>query len=201
MLALTGAERTGKTTLAKAFAEASNIPFQPFNTSDIIVEMGLDITKPIDVVTRINLQERILKKHLAEIRDSPAMCITDRSTIDFAAYLITSIGNNCPEEYQDWVLDYVDTCIKHANNSYFGVIVVQPGIEYVEAENKPLKSKTRQELFNMTCMALVNDVRFASPAFYIKKDNLILTDRVASVGNILKYLIGNIPSLEDVTRH
>ena len=202
MLALSGAQRTGKTALAKAFSEATLIPYMPSRTVDIIKSMGLDITKPMDIETRFEFQDNVLNQHLEDVSSVKVASITDRSTLDFASYLMLEVGNECPQKYEDRVLEYVNKCLEQASKIYFGIVLVQPGIPFVVEENKYPPSVVRQELMNVTCLGLLNDKRCDTNGFFLQRNRTEIGLRVQSVVNIWNHITGHYSSLiQESTLH
>lgn len=96
MFALTGAHRSGKTTLAKAAAEKLDIPFVDMAVSQVFADNGLNpkASYPFDV--RLNIQGLILdhmdvKLQLASTSSPMGLFIADRSPFDVLGYTMADI--------------------------------------------------------------------------------------------------------------
>src|SRR3569832_863688 len=62
LIGLCGAHRTGKTSLAKAYAKKHGIAFMETSVSAIFKELGLDPAASFDFKTRLDIQEVILER-------------------------------------------------------------------------------------------------------------------------------------------
>ena len=62
MIGLSGAHRTGKSSLARAFAEKHGIPFVETSASQVFKDLGVDPAATHDFSTRLTVQEEILKR-------------------------------------------------------------------------------------------------------------------------------------------
>jgi len=151
MFGLSGAHRTGKSTLAKVISEKLHLPYAQLNeASRIFKEMGL--VQGIDYSPEIVLtvQERILeaadKFFQAHIDEHGTSFITDRTPLDMAAYMMVLVGRS---NFTDKELVRVESYLKDCRtvcSSYFSMIMlVQPGIPYVAEEGKPPPNLMYQE--------------------------------------------------------
>ena len=61
MIGLTGAHRTGKTTLAKEYGIANDIPVVLTSASKVFHDMGLSPQEDYPIDIRMTIQENILK--------------------------------------------------------------------------------------------------------------------------------------------
>lgn len=137
-IGLCGAHRTGKTTLAKAFAERAGIPFVQTSTSRVFADMGLDpaIDYPMDV--RLDVQDRILFVLREQWRAMNGQkFITDRTPIDMIAYTLADVRQSTLTPEQDQRLKrYMDDCFNATNEFFSTLIVVMPGIPVTAAPGK-----------------------------------------------------------------
>ena len=201
MLALSGAHRVGKSTLAKAFAEKNEWDYVASSTSAIFKNFGLDVNKPLTFDQRMLVQEATFEVHLDDVKKANARAITDRSTIDMAAYAMAEWAKAAEGEQQDRLYDYVDRCIRAANWLYAGWVLVQPGIPYVEEEGKPSLSKPFQEVLHVLCSGYMRDPRFTGVKYIINDSVVELDKRVIVLENIVKCLIRNHLADGAVTLH
>lgn len=141
-LGLSGSHRTGKTTLAAAFAEQEKRTFVRTSASEVFALLGKDPKVDYPIGERIAIQEAILyaferQYQEAEKRDVP--WISDRTPIDLASYMMADVMRGTFEgepEFAMMVNDYVARCIAATNLWFSTVILVQPGIKVVEAPGK-----------------------------------------------------------------
>ena len=134
ILGLTGAHRTGKTTLAKAYAEKYGIEFVPSSASNLFAKLGLEPSDKLSIADRMMVQEAILddmETKLKSIRKREVGAIFDRTPFDLIAYTLCDVSNGSieSEEMEECVLKYIQRCYDVANK-YFNVgVLVQPGRE------------------------------------------------------------------------
>lgn len=106
------------------------------------------------------VQEATLEVHLDDVKKADALTITDRSTIDMAAYAMAEWAKAAEGEQQNRLYEYVDRCLKAANWLYAGWVLVKPGIPYVEEEvNLPCRSHSRKFItffVQVICMTLAS---------------------------------------------
>src|SRR3569832_345872 len=87
LIGLCGAHRTGKTSLAKAYAKKHGIAFMETSVSAIFKELGLDPAASFDFKTRLDIQEVILERLDAKYsmwRQSALRSLTARRLICLA---------------------------------------------------------------------------------------------------------------------
>lgn len=131
-IALCGAHRSGKTTLAKAFADRHGIKYLDMSTRSVISSLGLDVSVPLSPDDRKRLQNRLLAKY-AELYRTPGSWVADRSPLDLVAYSLMEYPGD------DWVDTYSHDCLRIL--SYLTHLVYVPStIPVVEDRNKPTAS-------------------------------------------------------------
>jgi len=178
-MGLTGAHRTGKTTVADAVTRHNELPFVVSSASQIAQEMGIDLTKPIPFPLRLAYQERILEVYTALYEAQNDCFITDRTPLDLAAYLIADV----PNDLTDPALIartrlYIEKCFAITNKHFALVMQVQPGIPYVAAPGKPLPNQAYQEAINTIILGLMYDDRLEAEIDVIDRGMTQLTDRI-----------------------
>lgn len=189
MLALSGAHRVGKSTLAKAFAEKQDWTFIQTSASPVFKHFGLHIDQQLTFDQRMLVQNAVLELHLDDARKASSKSITDRSTIDMAAYALAEWGKNAQGKQCDLLDDYVDRCLNAAKWTYSGWVMVQPGISYVEEEGKPAASKPFQYLHHTLCMGMMNDGRIKGmPRFIISSNVTEIDARITILEKIVTAL-------------
>lgn len=175
---LSGAHRTGKTTLAKAFSEATKVPFLETSTSAIMKEHGFDPMLDYPLSDRIHIQNKILDGMEALYRSGPEIFITDRTPLDAAAYMLADI-TRAPSMQDIEVMRYIGRCIEVTNEFFSTILVLQTGIPLIHAEGKAPSSPAYVEHIGLIVMGLVNDERLGSRHFFVPKRYLTLEDRVS----------------------
>lgn len=181
MILLTGAERTGKSTLAKAYAEARGITFMPARTTQIWAEMGLT-PGPLDPDTRMRFQDRVLEAHIEDCKNVDGPAISDRCPLDFITYLMIDLQGTDFDFKR--VEAYLNHCVDTINRFGTAVVLLQPGLPYVEDEGKLRKCLVRQELFNCVVGSLMLTTDLMPPVFRMGRDTLDLKERIDTLNLI-----------------
>lgn len=183
MLGLCGSHRTGKTTLAKRYAEKNGLEFVETSASAVFKEMGLDPAKTYDFATRLTVQEAILTafdkvyaKHVSKLT------ITDRTPLDLMAYtLAEATGEAVRSEDQARLSAYIEKCFDVVNKRFLALIVIQPGIQLVQAEGKGAMNSAFIEHLNSLVLGLSVDERVKTAHFYLPRHMVDLEERVSAV--------------------
>lgn len=184
MMALLGAHRVGKTTLAQEYAKQNGWHFAQTSVSAWIKELGHDpATVHSDFGTRLDVQEHVLEKLSVFLKESQGeKVITDRSPLDLLAWTMTEAnGDLVKPEHQERFKKYTDQCFDLANRYFSTLLLVQPGIEVKPDEGKGALNQAFMEHLNTIMMGLVNDPRLKVQHFYIPRDRTDLALRVKSV--------------------
>lgn len=183
MIGLAGAHRTGKTTLAKAYAEKYEYEFAQTSVSAIFRDLGHDPSESFDFKTRLSIQEQILIRMTRFYREvSNQRVITDRTPIDFMGYtLAEAVGETVQPEDQERLVRYMNDCFEVTNRFFSEIVVVQPGIPLVEEEGKAALNKGYIEHLNNLIIGLCCDERLKIAHFYIPRSRVELEARVLSI--------------------
>jgi predicted ATPase len=183
MIGLTGAHRTGKTTLAKAFAEERGIPFLQTSASQVFKEIGLNPAVEYPFEVRLDVQERILQAFAEQYRSMGGkMFITDRTPIDMMAYTLAEVrANNLTPELSKRLDKYLSSCVKLTNEIFAILVIVQPGIQVVAEEGKAsLEGMYIEHIANLVMGITASEVIHASH-FFVPRRTLSLEKRVKCV--------------------
>lgn len=172
----------------------------PSRAGEIFKRFGFNMEQKLPVDQRIELQVAILNAHLADIaamNGSPF--VSDRSTLDFAAYLTLHTMHDATTEERQIVEKYVQDCLKIATWKYYGVVLVQPGIPYEEAEGKPKNNALIQEAFNGLCMSYMRDKKLDCGAYMFERHLTDLDTRMESSLAIWNMLLHDLKPEKSVT--
>ena len=142
------------------FSEATGIPFIASPVSQIFAEMGFTVGQPLCFEQRMELQEETLKRHQDAIFDVGGAFVSDRTTLDFAAYTVAEWGMMVTAENDKRLADYVDKCLTSAQKLYSMTILIQPGIPFVDEAQKG-RSGSWQELHTTLLSGFMHDHRFS----------------------------------------
>jgi len=142
MIGLCGAQRTGKSTLAEAFAQSAGIPYLATTASGVFEMLDLDPKVEYPFETRMMIQEVILQmfeSQYEEMTRQSAFFIADRTPIDLASYALADVTRATLVGRPELALalgKYVQRCLKSTSRFFTLVVLVQPGIPLVEAPGK-----------------------------------------------------------------
>lgn len=194
MIGLCGAHRSGKTTLARAFAKKTGITFVETSVSSIWKDFGLDPAAEHDFGTRLMIQEQILKRIDAKFAEySGKECITDRTPLDMAAYtLADAIGNRVPPAVQSRLRKYVEDCFQSANRRFSMMLLLQPGIPLVDEPGKAPLNEGYIEHLNSLILGLTVDERLRCPHFYMPRSIVDLDERLNALESATQRAKGRV---------
>lgn len=184
MIGLLGAHRTGKTSLAKQYAEKHGIAFIETSVSAIFKELGYDPAGTFDFATRLTIQEAILERLDKMYGGVVGQAICDRTPIDLMAYTAAeAVGESVTPADQTRFARYVQRCFEMTNKRFSTIILVQPGIPLVMAEGKAALNEAYIEHLNSLMLGLSVDQRVRVPHFYIPRQLIAMEDRLAALEN------------------
>lgn len=139
-IGLAGAHRTGKTTMAKRFAEDHGCEYVTISMTQIMADMGLEPADIQDVQTRLKVQRKAVQACDRMFVGRKTAFIADRTPIDVAAYTIAdAVQGFYGPEYSDEAVKIVDDCLDITNMAFSGILHVHPSphIKYVMEPGKP----------------------------------------------------------------
>lgn len=180
MIGLCGAHRTGKTSLARNFAQKQGIPFIETSVSKIWFELGYDPAVTYDFNTRLMVQEEILKRIDAKLAQYAGQeFVTDRTPLDMAAYtLADAIGDRVPSTAQKRLKDYLQACFDSTNKRFGVICLIQPGIPLVDEPGKAVMNEAYIEHLNSLIFGLTVDERVTSHHFYMPRAIVDMQERI-----------------------
>lgn len=179
-IGLCGAHRVGKTTLAKAFADASGMRFVETRVSSILESIGLNPKVQYSFEQRLEAQILILKK-LKVHWEAYISCIMDRTPIDVLAYMEADVLRNFPnnKEIETLYMEYRKDCLDWACR-FDKIILIQPGIPIVEDDTSAPGVLPYMEHLNSLMFGYVADLSLSGKlnASVLERDVLDLNQRV-----------------------
>jgi predicted ATPase len=193
VLGLVGSHRTGKTTLAQAFAQKFELPFVRTSATEVFAAIGRDPKVDYPIEERISIQEAILyafEKQYEQARSVSKVFIADRTPIDLASYLLADIqrGTTAPiPGLSDMVTGYVDRCMNSASTWFSTIILVQPGIPLVEADGKAPACPAYIEHLNALQMGLLQDPKLHSRHYCIPRKFTNLEERISALSHAVSH--------------
>lgn len=188
-ICLAGSHRSGKSTLAKLVADQLGWTYIPSRAGEVFASFDLDMSEEIAADVRLEIQIAILDAHANDLSAQagrPWIC--DRSALDSAAYMTLNMVKDCPARLARRGMEYIDRCFQVANRHCAAIVLVQPGIPYVAAPNKPPPNDLLVEAMNTYVWGLMNDRRMTAKPAFIRRDVTDLDVRAAH----LRGLIGKL---------
>jgi hypothetical protein len=144
---LTGAHRTGKTTLAKLVAEDLKMTFHDASVSKIMREAGINAVGDVPLEARVEAQEFLLRRYLKDLQWAPRPLVTDRTPLDMVGYMLGEITmHNTDAKLGARIQNYVEECLGATLVHFDTIIVVRPLTAYVEHPDKPPLNRAYQSL-------------------------------------------------------
>lgn len=204
MIGLSGANGTGKSTLAQAFAKEVEIPFVATSASEVFKNMRLDPTVEYPLDLRLLIQEALLvtfERQYVEAADKSEIFITDRTPIDLASYLLADVQRSSltlEPGLAGEITRYVDKCFKSTSRFFSTVVLVQPGIVTdLFREGKAPSCPAYQEHLNAIQLGLLCDERNLSRRYVIPRDVKSIEARVKSLIGATKAAFSAAQALRD----
>jgi molybdopterin-guanine dinucleotide biosynthesis protein len=210
-----GASGVGKTTLCKALElkHPESVTYHKTSVSEVANALGLDINNIGSVQNRMELQNALLlqfKHRIARLRDrchAPGLenswALLDRSFIDLILYTLACpyVYINKDPEVQQWVKDYVETCVIAQIEQVDLAVLIQPGIEVgqVSSPDEPGKqSFSRSHAAQLMSNAILKGL-FSSTAIVtnnarplvIPDDMVSLDERVGAISGVITAAMTN----------
>ena len=187
MIGLAGSHRTGKTTLAKKYAEFKNLNFVQTSSSAVFKELGFDPKMDYDIKLRIHIQNAILDAAEREYKKAGNVFISDRTPIDMLAYTMADVQReNMDADSTAMFVDYMNRCFEVSNRHFSLIVIVQPGIPLIEEEGKAPANTAYMEHINSLVFGLTVDTRSTPASSYIKRSVIDLDKRVSSIDTVLR---------------
>ena len=150
MFGFAGAQRTGKTTLAKAVAERLGFHYHDASVSRFAREYGVNAVGDLLMLERIMLQEYILKRFVEEIHKAPRPAITDRTPLDILAYMLGEVTmHNTAPEFHERIKKYADQCLLETTRHFDLILALRPLPVYLADPDKPPLNRAYQSMVQM----------------------------------------------------
>lgn len=139
LYACIGSHRSGKTTTAKAVAEQLGLEFLD-SSFNVARQFGFDPVGHMKLEDRFTMQEAVLNHHLKEISAAPRPLVTDRTPLDYFAYLTAEYGMmshlRAPDGLLEAAANLAERCLHAAAEQYDMVFLLDPLPVYEVDETK-----------------------------------------------------------------
>lgn len=120
---ISGAHKSGKTTLAKHVAAKWNMKYIDMRLSDVLRAFGATPNEIIPFAERLHIQQNMVKHCINILDDAEENYITDRTFIDVAAYTLSYMPHAISDIESETVKLIVSQCY-HAQSAFFDKLIV-----------------------------------------------------------------------------
>lgn len=137
-IGITGAHKSGKTTLAKAVAKKWGIPFVETSLSDVLRAYGVTPNEELPFARRLEVQQGMIGHLINVLTDAGDDFISDRTFMDIAAMTLSFMPHGVSSLESETVRMIVDQCYR-AQESFFDKTIIvtnsfEPPVTEDEAE-------------------------------------------------------------------
>lgn len=199
MIGLSGAHRSGKTTLARHWhkemvAQGCNIELVEPNTAGVLARHGFECADIRDIRTRIDMQRAITDHYHEVFNGRRTPFVSDRTPLDVAAYMMVDLGQEpLPGDLETRALEIIEDCLDIANACFGTILLIQPVLPYRPAPGKPPANRAYQLHHHTVLNGLINDQRLSIPggAWLLNARIVELEERARVLSNLWDGLIEN----------
>lgn len=189
----TGVHATGKTTLAKLFAEKHDLRFVETKCADIFIENGFDIKADLNFRQRFEIQKKVMARVMETIDAVPAdeVVVMDRSPLDVIAYTAAEFNMSAgfaleqDEELAEAVKWHIETGVDKMVQKTLAMFCLHH-IQDVSLDSKVRASLHPAYLTNLKCSG-----------FHVA-ENMVF-NRIAEDGSWLPPICSEGRDMEDVS--
>lgn len=154
-LAFCGASGTGKSTLAKMWAESQGVPMNPIGARQVAASMGFESPYDVDKIPgmREKFQVELLNQKYEWEKSRPDF-VTDRTYFDNLVYSLMHNGKHVNHEYVQKVEEYSDI---------YDLIVLFP-VDVFQDLNDPVR--VQDKAYHKTYEWILDKFIYGSRKFY-----------------------------------
>lgn len=183
MFSLSGPHRAGKTTICKDVEAKYGIPYFDASVTVLMRSKGIDPVALTSVEERLKNQELLLDLYLENLSAAPRPCLTDRSPLDMAAYMLAEVGmHGCPADLGEEITRYMKRCVEETDLHFGMVIIVDPLRLYEVSPDKPPLNTAYQWHHRFLVAGLAGKLERTNVATVLVEDR---ERRAIAVGNTL----------------
>lgn len=200
MIGLLGSHRSGKTTLAKAYALKSGSEFLATSLTEFHRAAGFDVTAENPFSVRLAHQEKVLD--FTDAMYAKHACrdvIADRTPLDMIAYTMAeAFAGRVRGDDQARFAAYVQRCFDVTNKRFGTLMLIQPGISFVEEEGKAANNPAYIEHLNTILLGLIGDPRLLTSHWFIPRTYTDIADRIRCLENaVSRATVRSMQIIED----
>lgn len=125
-IGITGAQGSGKTTLAKFIDEHYGITYVDAGVGALMTRLGVNVGDPMPLFERLQVQMEVAR-HIELVTRGAEGFVIDRTPADVMAYTLDLVGQTNDQRCIDLALEIERFCHKTALSN-FNAIALRPGV-------------------------------------------------------------------------
>lgn len=182
-IGLSGAHRTGKTSICQRLSEKNPIPFLRTSAKAAAEEYGFDVNNPGSLADRLGWQEFLLTRFEEQYATQDGLFFADRTPLDMAAYMMADVtAGEIDPEIDKRIDSYVSRCLAMTDRFFAAVVIIQPGIAHVPVDGSPAPNRAYQEKLNALMLGLAP--RLDRPHYIIGRNVTDFQERCNAVADL-----------------
>lgn len=126
---ITGAHKSGKTTLAKAVAKRWNMKYVDAQLSSVLRAFGVSPNEQVPFAKRLEVQQNMVSHLINLLNDADENFITDRTFLDIAGYTLSYMPHTVSDIESETVKMIVDQCYRAQAAFYDRTIILGNSFE------------------------------------------------------------------------
>ncbi|PLL87138.1 hypothetical protein CWN61_16160, partial [Klebsiella pneumoniae] len=126
-IGITGAQGSGKTTLAKFIDEHYGIPYVDAGVGALMTRLGVNVGDPMPLFERLQVQMEVAR-HIELVTRGAEGFVIDRTPADVMAYTLDLVGQTNDQRCIDLALEIERFCHKTALSNFNAIAGLRPGV-------------------------------------------------------------------------
>ncbi|EHR3333742.1 AAA family ATPase [Salmonella enterica subsp. enterica serovar Senftenberg] len=127
-IGITGAQGSGKTTLARYIDAHYGIPYVDAGVGKLMSSLGVKVGERLPLYERLQVQMEIAR-HIEMITRGVEGFVIDRTPADVMAYTLDLVGQTNEDHCIELALDIEQFCHKAAISNFNAIAGLRPGVE------------------------------------------------------------------------
>ncbi|EJJ0990780.1 AAA family ATPase [Escherichia coli] len=132
-IGITGAQGSGKTTLAKYIDKHYGIPYVDAGVGSLMSRLGVRVGDSMPLYERLQIQMEIAK-HIELLTRGVEGFVIDRTPADVMAYTLDLVGHTNEDRCIELALDIEKFCHKTAISNFNAIAGLRPGVALSERD-------------------------------------------------------------------
>lgn len=132
-IGITGAQGSGKTTLAKYIDKHYGIPYVDAGVGSLMSHLGVRVGESMPLYERLQIQMEIAK-HIELLTRGVEGFVIDRTPADVMAYTLDLVGHTNEDRCIELALDIEKFCHKTAISNFNAIAGLRPGVALSERD-------------------------------------------------------------------